>query len=115
MKAFATVIKVLTALAAVAGAVYAVATYGDKIVAWAKSLIAKCPCGCSQEPGEEAPAEEAAPAEEPEAVEEAPAEEAAPAAEAPTAEEVVSEETVPAEEPVADDGAPVADEDDFEG
>lgn len=104
MKVFASVVKVLTALAAVAGAVYAIATYGDKIVAWAKNLMAKCPCSCSQEPAEEAPAEDAAPTEEPEAAEEVPAEDAAPA-----------EETAPAEEPVSDDGAPVADEDDFEG
>ena len=30
--------KVVAALAAVVGAVYVVATYGDKIVAWAKDL-----------------------------------------------------------------------------
>ena len=58
---------------------------------------------------EEAPAEEAAPSEEVVSEEEAPAEESAPV------EEVVAEEVAPAEEPVADDGAPVADEDDFEG
>ena len=75
MKVFAAVVKILAALAAVAGAVYVIATYGDKIVAWAKNLMAKCPCNCSGEPAEEAPAEE----------------------------------------PVAEDGAPVADEDDFEG
>ena len=60
MKVFAAVVKVLAALAAVAGAVYAIATYGDKIVAWAKNLMAKCPCNCSGEPAEEAPAEEQA-------------------------------------------------------
>ena len=58
MKVFAAVVKVLAALAAVAGAVYAIATYGDKIVAWAKNLMAKCPCSCTQVPAEEAPAEE---------------------------------------------------------
>ena len=42
-----TALKILTALAAVAGAVYVVATYGDKIVAWAKDLLAKCPCKCN--------------------------------------------------------------------
>ena len=31
-------------LAAVAGAVYVIATYGDKIVAWAKNLLNKCNC-----------------------------------------------------------------------
>ena len=103
MKVFAAVVKILAALAAVAGAVYVIATYGDKIVAWAKDLMAKCPCNCSGEPAEEAPAEEPVPAEETEVPEEAPAEEAAPA-----------EKAAPAEEPVAEDGAPVADEDDFE-
>ena len=44
MKVFGTIMKVLVALAAVAGAVYAVATYGDKIVAWAKNLLGKCCC-----------------------------------------------------------------------
>ncbi len=39
-----TVLKVLTALAAIAGTVYVIATYGDKIVAWAKKLLASCPC-----------------------------------------------------------------------
>ena len=56
MKVFAAVVKILAALAAVAGAVYVIATYGDKIVAWAKDLMAKCPCNCSGEPAEEAPA-----------------------------------------------------------
>ena len=92
MKLFSAVVKVLTALAAVAGAVYVIATYGDKIVAWAKGLMAKCPCSCSCEAAEEAPTEEPA------------AEEAAPV-----------EEAAPAEEPVSEDGVPVADEDDFEG
>ena len=81
MKVFSAVVKVLTALAAVAGAVYVIATYGDKIVAWAKGLMAKCPCCCDEAPVEEAPTEEAA----------------------------------PAEVPAVEDGAPVADEDDFEG
>ena len=64
-----TVFKLLTALAAIAGAVYVIATYGDKIVAWAKKVLASCPCCdntcecvCEGE-GEcqcEAPAEEAA-------------------------------------------------------
>ena len=89
-----TVLKVLTALAAVAGTVYVIATYGDKIVAWAKKLLASCPCcsncECTAEPAEEAAAEEAP-------VEEAPAEE--PAAEEAPVEEIVIEEN----EPVAND------------
>ena len=32
------VIKILTALATVAGAIYIIATYGEQIVAWAKKM-----------------------------------------------------------------------------
>ena len=39
-----TVLKLLTALAAIAGTVYVIATYGDKIVTWAKKILAACPC-----------------------------------------------------------------------
>jgi hypothetical protein len=39
-----TALKILAALAAVVGTVYVVATYGDKIVQWAKNLLASCPC-----------------------------------------------------------------------
>ena len=74
MKTVNTLVKILTALAAIAGVIYVIATYGDKIVAWAKKLLASCPCTCDVEdcadcecececPCEE-PAEEAAPAEE---------------------------------------------------
>ena len=92
-----TAIKILTALAAVAGAVYVIATYGDQIVSWAKKVLAslpKCPC-CEEETSDEVAAEEIS-------VEEAPTEEAAV--------EVTVE--VPAEE-VADN-EPVAEEADFE-
>ena len=44
MKVFNTVMKVVAALAAVAGVVYVVAPYGDKIVAWAKKLLGKSCC-----------------------------------------------------------------------
>lgn len=81
MKVFTTVMKVLAALTAVVGAVYVAATYGDKIVAWAKKMLG-CKCGCCCEDAvvdaEETPVEE--PAAEEEAVE-APAEEEAPAQE----------------------------------
>ena len=46
-----TVLKIFAALAAVAGAVYVLATYGDKIVAWCKKLLSTicwedcCCCG----------------------------------------------------------------------
>ena len=44
MKTFGIIAKIVAALLAVAGAVYVVATYGDKIVAWAKKILAACPC-----------------------------------------------------------------------
>lgn len=84
------VLKILTALAAVAGVVYAVATYGDKIVAWAKRLLNNCPCcGCTAEVSDGDAAQEA---------EEVPAE----------------EEAAPGEAPVAAENEPVAEENDFE-
>lgn len=93
MKVASIIIKIVAALAAVAGIVYVIAAYGDKIVAWAKKLMGCCPCDgececCEEECFEEEAAEEAAE----EVVEEA-------------AEEAAEE---PAEEPVAA-------EDDFEG
>lgn len=39
MKTFYTILKVLAVVAAVAGIVYIVATYGDKIVAWTRKLL----------------------------------------------------------------------------
>lgn len=45
MKVVATILKILAALAAIAGVVYVIATYGDKIVAWAKKILkSSCPC-----------------------------------------------------------------------
>ena len=38
-----TALKILTALAAIIGAAYVIATYGDQIVAWAKKLLSSCP------------------------------------------------------------------------
>lgn len=67
MNTWSVVIKVGVALLAVAGAVFVVAKYGDKIVAWAKKLIHKAPChvfdcdsdcDCDCECVEEAPAAE---------------------------------------------------------
>ena len=44
------IIKILTALATVAGAVYIIATYGEQIVAWAKKVWSKMPkCPCCEE------------------------------------------------------------------
>mgnify|MGYP003311261139 CR=1 FL=1 len=91
MKTLNTFVKILTALAAVAGAVYLVAAYGDKIVAWAKRVIGCCPW----DEGMEEPAEEA------------------PAAEEPKAEEPAEAPEV--HEPAAESNEPIADEGDFEG
>lgn len=105
MKTIKAIAKLLIALTAIAGAVYVVATYGDKIVAWAKKLMESCPCKCKPAAeADTAPAEEEAPAEE------APAEEA-PVEEAPV-EEIPAEEA-PVEYPVGED-AVVAAEEDFE-
>ena len=41
----------LAALAAIAGVVFVIATYGDKIVAWAKKLLGKCECRSPAEDG----------------------------------------------------------------
>ena len=103
MNTFKTVAKILTALAAIAGIIYIIATYGDKIVAWAKKLLESCPCKCKVEDCAECDCDceckgdcgcqcEC---------EEAPAEEAAP----------VEEEVI--EEVIVEEGEPVADEADF--
>jgi xanthosine utilization system XapX-like protein len=90
--------KILAALAAIVGVVYVVATYGDKIVAWAKNLLASCPCCNSEcEVVEEDFVTEEAPA-----AEEAPVEEETPVTEGPEVEIVV------------ESNEPVAEEADFE-
>ena len=106
MKTLNNIVKILTALAAIAGAVYIVATYGEQIVAWAKKMwnaMPKCP-SCEEDEVVEEYAEETV---------EAPAEEAP--VEEPAAEEVPVEE--PAEEPapeiVVTEHEPVAEEADF--
>lgn len=96
-----TVMKVLTALAAIAGVVYVVAAYGDKIVATCKKLLAWCSDFRNADVVLEADFVPVTPKEAP--VEEATAEEA---------EESPAEETT--EAPI-DETAPVADEEDFEG
>lgn len=75
MKFVSAIFKILAALAFVAGAIYLVATYGDKIVAWAKKMIPSDLFRCcapqdeepievvAEEPVEEAPVEEAPTAE----------------------------------------------------
>lgn len=101
MKAMNVIIKILAALATVAGVVYIVATYGEQIVAWAKKILnnmPKCPACEEEDPEIEIEVE----------VEEA-AEEVA--AEEPAAEEVPVEE--PAPEVVVTENEPVAEEADF--
>ena len=109
MKTVNTIIKIVTALAAVAGAVYLIATYGDKIVAWAKKLLDSCPCKCTCDIEDcadcdcqaDCPCADVDDEEIDVEIEEAPVVEEAPAEEAPV-EEVVIEE-----------GEPVAEEEDF--
>lgn len=48
MKTFSVIAKVVAALALVAGIVYIIATYGDKIVAWAKKMLGKGNCCCDE-------------------------------------------------------------------
>lgn len=106
MKTFNMIAKILTALAAVAGAVYIIATYGEQIVAWCKKTLESLPkCPMCQKDAD-ADIEVEITVEEP-AAEEAPAEEAA-------AQEVSAPEEAPAEEaPAAAENEPVADEADF--
>ena len=92
-----TAMKILSALAAIVGVIYVVATYGDKIVQWAKNLLASCPfCSNDCEVVEEDFA-----VEEPVA-EEAPVEEA-PVEEAPVVDEAEVEIVVESTEPVAEE------------
>ena len=97
MKTVTIIIKVIAALAAIAGVVYVVATYGDKIVAWAKKLLGCCcdccDCDCDCDCDCENVVEEA------EAVEET----------------VVEESDLAEEVPAADPETVVAAEADFEG
>ena len=91
------IVKILTALAAVAGAIYIIATYGEQIVAWAKKILnalPKCPC-----------------CEEAETVEEFAEEVAAEAVEEVVAEEIPVEEAAP--EVIVTENEPVAAEEDF--
>ena len=90
MKTTKIIANILVTLAAIAGAVYVVATYGEQIVAWCKKVLASLPCNCDCEVevvAEPAAEEEDFAAEEV-AAEEAPAEEAV----EEKAEEAVAEE-----------------------
>ena len=106
MKTVNLIVKILAALAAITGIVYVIATYGDQIVAWAKKLLASCPCKCDAEDCADCQCEAECPCEEV-------------AVEEPAVEEVATEEAAPAEEPAAeeavDEAEAVAEEADFEG
>ena len=90
MKTTKFIANVLVTLAAIAGAVYVIATYGEQIAAWCKKVLASLPCNCECEVEvvAEPEAEEEAFVAEEVAAEEAPAEEAA----EEKAEEAVAEE-----------------------
>lgn len=66
MKTFGVIVKIVLALAAVAGAIYLLSAYGEKIVAWAKKVVViddGCCCCCKDDvvdaAAEEDPASEA--------------------------------------------------------
>ena len=98
MKNFALIAKILTALAALVGIAYIIATYGEQIIDWAKKLLNACPCKCS--------ADDCANCE---------CDLDCPAAEDIFDNEPVEEEVVEAPAaPVVDETAPIAEEADFE-
>ena len=49
MKVAKLIAKIVVALAAIAGAVYVIATYGNQIVAWCKKVLASLTCCCNDE------------------------------------------------------------------
>ena len=66
MKVFSAIVKIVVALAAIAGAVYVAATYGDQIVAWCKKMVSRFHCCCGSCEDEEVTVEvEVIPEEEP--------------------------------------------------
>ena len=110
MKNFALIAKIVTAIAAIVGFAYIIATYGEQIIAWAKKLLDSCPCKCTCDIEDcaecdcqaDCPCAEADDDEVEVEIEEAPAAEEAPA-----------EEEAPAQEVVIEEGEPVAAEEDF--
>ena len=98
MKNFALIAKIVTAIAAIVGFAYIIATYGEQIIAWAKKLLNSCPCHCT--------AEDCANCE---------CELDCPVAEETEEDELESDEEDEEEEEVPEDeSAPVAEEADFE-
>ncbi len=98
------VIKVLTALATIAGAVYIIATYGEQIVAWAKKILNAMPKCPNVEAAEDEVVIEVTEEAEPAAAE---------VTEEPTAEEAEEIVEEPAPEVVVAENEPVAEEADF--
>lgn len=105
MKNAALIAKIVTALAAVVGFAYIIATYGEQIIEWAKKLLNNCPCKCNAEDCADCECELDCPADE---MDEEPEVET---------DEVEDEEEVVIEvyeEKPAEETAPVAEEADFE-
>ena len=105
MKNFALIAKIVTAIAAVVGFAYIIATYGEQIIEWAKKLLNSCPCKCTCDDCADCECELDCPADDETEVEVFVAEDE---------EEEVEAEDEPAEEEPADETAPVAEEADFE-
>ena len=93
MKNFALIAKILTAIAAIVGFAYIVATYGEQIVEWAKKLLNSCPCKCTCDDCADCECELECPA----------ADETEEDAFVATAEEVVEAAPVPETSPVAEE------------
>ena len=106
MKNAALIAKILTAVAAIVGAAYLIATYGEQVVAWAKKLLATCPCKCTAEDCANCECELDCPVDDDEIDVDFEVEEDLAAEEVPVIE---------VEEPAVDVTAPVAEEADFEG
>ena len=98
MKNVALIAKILTAVAALVGIAYIIATYGEQIVEWAKKLLNACPCKCTADDCANCECDLDCPA----------------AEEAFVAEEAVEETEEVIQEAPVDETAPVAEEADFE-
>ena len=110
MKNAALIAKIVTALAAVVGFAYIIATYGEQIIEWARKLLNTCPCKCTAEDCADCECELDCPADEVTEADETEAE-----AEVEDDEDDDDEVMVEVyEEEPADETAPVAEEADFE-
>ena len=111
MKNAALIAKIVTALAAVVGFAYIIATYGEQIIEWARKLLNNCPCKCNAEDCADCECELDCPADE------AAEETATEAVEAEDEDEDEDDDEVVVEvyeEEPADETSPVAEEADFE-